>query len=175
MTTPIYNDHTYYIWTTFVIKWPRLLCNDHAFYIWTTYITYGPCLIYMGRAMRKCIFGLVRTAKSQISLHIRAVWSGTLLSAKRIIRQYRRYQQEQMPGWDLAHVRDESESVHFGYAGRHVFVYLCSIYGPWKLWTWPSKNMSSRYMQTAKAQNNLHISGTLQWNTNNHKVYNEIN
>ena len=28
---------------------------------------------------------------------------------------------EQMPGWDFAHARDESESVHFAHVRRHIF------------------------------------------------------
>ena len=46
----------------------------------------------MGRAMRKRVFGHMRTAKAQISLHICAVWSGPSLSAYRIIGNYRMYQ-----------------------------------------------------------------------------------
>ena len=42
----------------------------------------------MGHAMRKRFFGHMRTAKAQISLHIHAVWSGSLLSANRIIGHY---------------------------------------------------------------------------------------
>ena len=30
----------------------------------------------MGRAMRKRIFGYMQTAKAQINLHIRTVWTG---------------------------------------------------------------------------------------------------
>ena len=39
--------------------------------------------------MRKRVFWHMRTAKAQISLHIRAVWSGPSLSANRIIGHYR--------------------------------------------------------------------------------------
>ena len=42
--------------------------------------------------MRKRAFGHMRTAKAQISLRIRAVWSGPSLSANRIIGHYRMYQ-----------------------------------------------------------------------------------
>ena len=37
-------------------------------------------------AKRKCAFGNMRTAKAKISLHIREVWSWSLLSTKRIVR-----------------------------------------------------------------------------------------
>ena len=43
-------------------------------------------------AMRKLVFGHMRTAKAKISLRIRAVWSGPSLSANRIIGDYRMYQ-----------------------------------------------------------------------------------
>ena len=46
----------------------------------------------MGCAVRKCVYGQVRTAKAQISLHIHAVWSGPSLSANRIIGYYRMYE-----------------------------------------------------------------------------------
>ena len=38
----------------------------------------------MGRAKRKRAFGHMQTAKAQISLHIRAIWSGISLSSERI-------------------------------------------------------------------------------------------
>ena len=49
---------------------------------------------HQGRAMRKRVSGHMRTAKAQIRprIRIRAVWSGTLLSAKRIIGQSSMYQ-----------------------------------------------------------------------------------
>ena len=43
----------------------------------------------MGQAMRKRFFVHMRTAKTQISLRIRAVWSGPSLYANRIIGFYR--------------------------------------------------------------------------------------
>ena len=46
---------------------------------------------YMGRAMRKRAFGHLRTTKTQISLRIRAVWSGSALSAISIIGYYGLY------------------------------------------------------------------------------------
>ena len=48
-------------------------------------------IFHTGRALRKH-FGHVRTAEAQISLRIRAVWSGPSLSAYRIIEQNRIYQ-----------------------------------------------------------------------------------
>ena len=48
--------------------------------------------IWAAPVMRKCIFGHKRTAKAQISLRIRAVWSGHSPSANRIIGYYRMYQ-----------------------------------------------------------------------------------
>ena len=51
----------------------------------TSYTLYGP-------SHAKTVLGHMRTAKSQISLRIRAVWSGPSLSANRIIGHYRMYQ-----------------------------------------------------------------------------------
>ena len=42
--------------------------------------------------MRKRVFGNGRAAKAQISLRIRAVWSGPSLSANRIVGYYRMYE-----------------------------------------------------------------------------------
>ena len=46
---------------------------------------------HMIRAMQKCVFEHMRTAKAQISLRIRAVWSGPSLSSNRIIWHCRMY------------------------------------------------------------------------------------
>ena len=48
----------------------------------------------------------MRTAKAQISLRIRAVWSGSSLSANRIIGYYRMYQRRESPRWDITHAQD---------------------------------------------------------------------
>ena len=55
------------------------------------------CMIH---TMRNCIFGNMRRAKAQISLRIRAVWSGHSLSANRIIRYYRMYEWRESKGLD---------------------------------------------------------------------------
>ena len=49
----------------------------------------------------------MRTAKAQISLRIRAVWSGPSLSANRIIGYYRMMDGEQRPGCYFAHAQDD--------------------------------------------------------------------
>ena len=75
----------------------------------------------MGRAMRKRVFRYMQTAKTQISLRIRAVWSGPSLSAYRIIGHYRmnqlrakaRMRLQACAGWIL--------SVHFAHVRRHLF------------------------------------------------------
>ena len=80
----------------------------------------------VGRAMRKPVFGhmrYVRTAKAQISLCIRAVLSGSLLSAARLIGYYRMYKwraKAQMrpyanTGW--------CESAHFANARRQFWAW----------------------------------------------------
>ena len=85
--------------------------------------------ILMSRAMRKCVFGHMRTAKAQISLRIRAGWSGPLLSANRRLEYYRMYKWPgkgcinecingmykwpmQRPGWIFAHAQ--------GYLNLHI-------------------------------------------------------
>ena len=57
----------------------------------------------------KTCLAYMRTAKAQISLRIRAVWSGPSLSANRIIGYYKiKYMNgEQRPGWYLAHAQDD--------------------------------------------------------------------
>ena len=52
----------------------------------------------MGHAMRKRVFGQLWTAKIQISLRIRADWSGPSLSSNRIIGYYRMYEWRAKPG-----------------------------------------------------------------------------
>ena len=47
---------------------------------------------HMGLAMQKHVFGHIRTAKAQISLRIRADWSGLFLSGIRSSLHYRNYQ-----------------------------------------------------------------------------------
>ena len=65
------------------------------------------CQDCMGRAMWKRVFGHMRTAKVQISLRIRAGWSGPLLSADKVIGSADCFNGEQMPGWYFEHVEDD--------------------------------------------------------------------
>ena len=79
------------------------------------------CKKEMCRAMRKCVLGHMWTAKAQIRLRIRAVWSGPSLSANRIIVYYRTYE------W-TAKTREilcagSSESAHFVHTRRHFFAW----------------------------------------------------
>ena len=76
--------------------------------------------LHGGCAMRKCVFGHIRTAKAQTSLRIHAVWSGPSLSGNRTIGYYRMYQggiKGQMLLWACA---GWSESVH---VKRHFFTW----------------------------------------------------
>ena len=63
------------------------------------------------------------TAKAQISLHIRAVWSGPSLSAKRLTGHYRMYQWSTNAQMRVEHAWEESESVQFVRARRHIFAW----------------------------------------------------
>ena len=87
------------------------------------------CVWYLniGRAMQKCIFGQMPTAKAQISLHIQAVWSRPLLFANRIFWHIKCINDKQMPRWDFAHVQDKSETLHFAHFWKHLFVW-CDKY-----------------------------------------------
>ena len=62
------------------------------FKCWSKTTLSRACIVdYEGHAMRKRVFGHVRTAKAQISLRISAVWSGPSLSANWIIGYYTMY------------------------------------------------------------------------------------
>ena len=82
----------------------------------------------MGRAMRKRAFGHMRTAKAQISLRIRAVWSGSSLSANRIISYYRMYEWRANTKMILFACAGWSESLYFANDRRHYFAWR----GPYK-------------------------------------------
>ena len=76
---------------------------------------------YMGHAMRQSAFGHMRTAKAQISLRIRAGWSGRSLSASIIIGYYWLFQWRvnvQIRIWACV---VWFQYAHFAHARRHVF------------------------------------------------------
>ena len=68
-----------------------------------------------GRAMQKCVFENMRTAKAQISLGIRTIRSGPSLSANRIIEYYKMYQ------W---RARNEQEDVNHIFAHARILFRL---------------------------------------------------
>ena len=65
--------------------------------------------------MRKRVFKHIRTAEVQISLRIRAVWSGLSVPAFEIIWHYRMYQWKANACW--------AESAHFAHVRRHLFAW----------------------------------------------------
>ena len=77
----------------------------------------------------RCVLGYMRTAKAQISLRIRAVWSGPSLSANIIMDTIDFFNGEQIPGWDFAHVQEWCWSLHFAHARRHFFAWRGPYYG----------------------------------------------
>ena len=81
-----------------------MLTNTYSLCPWYYFIRWSS-MYYVGRVMRKRVFGHTGTAKAQINLRIRAVWSGPSLSANRIIEEW--FTGEQMPGWYFAHVQDD--------------------------------------------------------------------
>ena len=73
------------------------------------------------RTMRKRVFGHMRTAKTQISLRIRAVWSGPSLSANGIIGYYRMYECRAKARILLCACAGWSEYAHFAHIQSYVF------------------------------------------------------
>ena len=63
----------------FLVVKVSVYLNRHVF-VMTNYPN-----LHLGRSMRKRVFGFMQTVQAQISLLIRSVWSGPLLSAYRII------------------------------------------------------------------------------------------
>ena len=90
----------------------------------------------MGRAMRKHVFGHMRTAKAQISLRIRAVWSGPSLSESRIIEYYWMFQWRANARMRLCACAGWCEYAHFAHARSYLFA-----------WRGPDINM--RYVRVA--------------------------
>ena len=78
------STHDYFLSTGFLVNMLNLLC-------WSLSVKHRVLSWYMVLSMRKRAFGHMRTEKAQISLRIRAVWSGPSLSANRIIWYYRTY------------------------------------------------------------------------------------
>ena len=87
----------------------------------------------VGRAMQKRVFGYMRTPNAQISLRIRAVWSGHLVSANRTIGYYRMYEWRVKHRWYFAHAQDypNLHFVHFAHGrnevtlGKHAYSNTC--------------------------------------------------
>ena len=57
---------------------------------------------------RRRVCGHIRSAKAQISLCIRAAWSGPSKTKSFDTVEY--FNGEQMPGWDFAHVQDDANT-----------------------------------------------------------------
>ena len=88
----------------------------------------------------------MRTAKAQISLRIRAVWSGPLLSANRLIVYYKMYEWRAKAWIILCACTGWSESAHFAHVRRHFFARGCpydirGIFSSWSLFL--SKNLAN--------------------------------
>ena len=81
------------------------------------------CKWYIGRAKQKRVFGHMRAAKAQISLRIRAVWSGPSLSANKIIGYYRMYEWRAKARMILCACKRWSKSANFEHVRRHVFAW----------------------------------------------------
>ena len=84
--------------------------------------------------MRKRVFGHMRTAKAQVSLRIRTIWSGPSLSANRIIGYYRMFEWRAKIQMILCAYAGWSEPAHFAHVRRHIFasrdpliMYICLL------------------------------------------------
>ena len=78
--------------------------------------------IYLDSSVRNVESNMWRV-KAQMNMCSGAVLSRPLLTANGIIGHDRNYiHREQMPGWDFAHARYESESVYIAHNRRHIFV-----------------------------------------------------
>ena len=77
----------------------------------------------MGRAMRKSVFGHMQTAKAQISLCTRTVWSGPSLSASKIIGYYRTYKWRAKARMRLCACAGRPESAHLAHAWGRSFAW----------------------------------------------------
>ena len=80
-------------------------------------------IYHIGRAMRKCDFGHMRTAKAQVSLRIRAGSSGPSLSANKIIGYYRMYEWRVKARMILCACAELSYLAHFAQVRRHIFAW----------------------------------------------------
>ena len=94
----------------------RLLKAPKRLY-WNMQVSYVLC---MGHAMPKCVCGHMRTAKAQIRLRIRAVWSGPSLSANRIIGYYRIYEWRAKARMTLCAWAWWSKSARLAHARKHL-------------------------------------------------------
>ena len=84
-----------------------------------------------GRAMRICLFGHIWTMKAQISLRIRAVWSGPSLSASRIIGYYRIYEWRAKTRMISCTCAGGSKSAYFAHVRRHGFAWHGPNHAAW--------------------------------------------
>ena len=100
--------------------------------------------------MWKSVFGLMRTATAQIRLRIRAVWSGPLLSANRIIGYYRMCQRRVNARMRLC-PRSAWLEWHFAHARGHVFAWR----GPYSICV--NKIKAITHLITSKTLSRLHI------------------
>ena len=78
---------------------------------------------HMYRTMRKRVFRHMRIANVQISLRIRAAWSGPSLSANRIIWYYRMYDWRAKTRMIRSACTRWCESAYFAHVRRHFFAW----------------------------------------------------
>ena len=82
----------------------------------------------MDRAIGKRVFWHMRTAKAQISLRVRAVWSGPMLSTAWINGYYRMYHWRAKTRMRSRACAVWCESAHFVHARRHFSIWRGTYY-----------------------------------------------
>ena len=114
-----------YLYVLTCIKWN---CNEQIINCIKQALVLSNCFFCF--PLRACLtlpfrfaFGHMRTAKTQISLRIRAGLSGPSLSANRIIGKYRMYQLKAKARMILCACVEWSESARFAHVRRHFFAW----------------------------------------------------
>ena len=82
-------------------------------------------MIYMDRALQKCVAGLMRTAKTQLSLRIRAVWSWPSLSANKMYE------------WRTTECRNGEQKWYFAHAQDYLNLRIVRVLEGTFYLTWP--------------------------------------
>ena len=81
----------------------------------------------MGHVLLKCVFGHMRTVKTQNGLHIHAVWAGPSLSTNRITGYYRMYEWRVKAQMTICNCAGRFELAHFVHVQRPFWLHVAHI------------------------------------------------